>query len=97
MGTKRTSFLSGGTGKLKTKMIKNIQFKPVLVMRDTTERPEAVTAGTVQLVGANKDNIIKGVQDLIDDKDLYLQMSKAHNPYGEGKAVEEIINFVNNI
>ncbi len=68
--------------------------KPVLVMRDTTERPEAVTAGTVQLVGANKENIIKGVQDLIDDKALYKKMSKAHNPYGEGKAVGKIINFI---
>lgn len=71
--------------------------KPVLVMRDTTERSEAVIAGTVQLVGANKNNIIKGVQDLIDDKKLYLQMSKAHNPYGEGKAVKEIIDYVKKI
>ena len=69
--------------------------KPVLVMRDTTERPEAVDAGTVQLVGANQDNIIKGVQNLIDDQTLYQQMSKAHNPYGKGKAVEEIIEFIN--
>lgn len=68
--------------------------KPVLVMRDTTERPEAVIAGTVQLVGANKNNIIKGVQNLIDDKTLYKKMSKAHNPYGEGKAAEKIINFI---
>ena len=63
-------------------MINHTQFKPVLVMRDTTERPEAVTAGTVQWLGANKENIIKGVQDLIDNQDLYLQMSKAYNPYG---------------
>ncbi len=68
--------------------------KPVLVMRDTTERPEAVSAGTVQLVGANKQNIIKGVQSLIDDKELYLKMNKAHNPYGDGEAVARIINFI---
>ena len=75
-------------------MIKNTQVKPVLGIRDTTERPEEVTSGTVQLVGANKENIINGVQDLIDDKTLYIKMSKAHNPYGEGKAVEEIINYI---
>ena len=71
--------------------------KPVLVMRNTTERPEAVTAGTVQLVGANKENISKGVQSLIDDKALYKKMSKAHNPYGEGKAVEQILKFLKDI
>lgn len=68
--------------------------KPVLVMRDTTERPEAVTAGTVQLVGANKENIIKGVQNLIDNEDLYCQMSKSHNPYGEGNSSELIIKYI---
>jgi UDP-N-acetylglucosamine 2-epimerase (non-hydrolysing) len=68
--------------------------KPVLVMRDTTERPEAIEAGTAQLVGADKENIVKGVQNLIDRKDLYERMSKAHNPYGVGRAVEEIINFI---
>lgn len=69
--------------------------KPVLVMRDTTERPEAVTAGTVELVGANKPNIVKGVQQLIDSLELYQKMSKAHNPYGDGEAVCKIINFLN--
>ncbi|MCL4137188.1 UNVERIFIED_CONTAM: hypothetical protein GTU68_014233 [Idotea baltica] len=68
--------------------------KPVLVMRDTTERPEAVTAGTVQLVGANKQNIIDGVQQLIDNKELYIEMSRAHNPYGDGKAVYKIIDYL---
>lgn len=71
--------------------------KPVLVMRDTTERPEAVTAGTVQLVGANKENIIRGVQNLIDDSKLYENMSRAHNPYGDGEAVKKIINFIKTI
>lgn len=68
--------------------------KPVLVMRDTTERPEAVKAGTVQLVGADKENIVTGVQNLIDDKDLYERMSKAHNPYGDGNSAENIIKFL---
>jgi UDP-N-acetylglucosamine 2-epimerase (non-hydrolysing) len=68
--------------------------KPVLVMRDTTERPEAVEAGTVKLVGADKEKIIKGVQLLIDDKNLYEQMSKSHNPYGTGNSSESIIKFI---
>lgn len=67
--------------------------KPVLVMRDTTERPEAVISGTVQLVGANKNNIIKEVQNLIDNSKAYSAMSKAHNPYGDGKASEKIVQF----
>ncbi len=68
--------------------------KPVLVMRDTTERPEAVTAGTVQLVGANKENIISGVQGLIDNQTFYNKMTKLHNPYGDGKAVNKIIDYL---
>lgn len=71
--------------------------KPVLVMRDTTERPEAVTAGTVQLVGANKEKIIKNVQQLIDKQSLYSEMAKLHNPYGDGNAVKIIIDFLKNI
>lgn len=70
--------------------------KPVLVMRDTTERPEALEAGTVQLVGANKQKIIRGVQNLIDDNELYQTMAKAHNPYGNGAAIKKILNFLNN-
>ena len=68
--------------------------KPVLVMRDTTERPEAVEAGTVKLVGANANNIIKGVSELLDNEETYKQMSTAHNPYGDGKASQKIIDFL---
>jgi len=68
--------------------------KPVLVMRDTTERPEAVEAGTVKLVGTNKDKIITEAQKLIDDKNEYEKMSKAHNPYGDGMASQRIIDFL---
>ena len=60
--------------------------KPVLVMRDTTERPEAVESGTVKLVGTNKNEIVKMVNRLLTDSNFYMQMSKAHNPYGDGKA-----------
>jgi UDP-N-acetylglucosamine 2-epimerase (non-hydrolysing) len=67
--------------------------KPVLVMRDTTERPEAVEAGTVLLVGTDKDKIEKAVSNLIENKVLYLSMSKAENPYGDGKATQRIVNF----
>jgi len=71
--------------------------KPVLVMRDTTERPEALTAGTVILVGTDKDKIEKSVSALIDNKELYLSMAKAENPYGDGKASQRIVDFfVNN-
>ena len=66
--------------------------KPVLVMRDTTERPEAVEAGTVKLVGTDVDLIVSSVSHLIDDQDAYQKMSYAHNPYGDGKACEVIIN-----
>lgn len=65
--------------------------KPVLVMRDTTERPEAVNAGTVKLVGTNKELIISETSRLLDDKEYYEKMSKAVNPYGDGKACERII------
>lgn len=68
--------------------------KPVLVMRDTTERPEAVEAGTVKLVGTNPDTIIREAQKLIDEKDEYEKMSKAHNPYGDGKACQRIVEFI---
>lgn len=68
--------------------------KPVLVMRDTTERPEAVDAGTVKLVGTNKDKIVHEMSTLIDDTEAYNSMSKAHNPYGDGKAVERIIQYI---
>ena len=71
--------------------------KPVLVMRDTTERPEALEAGTVKLVGTSKETIIKEAQKLLDDKNEYNTMSKAHNPYGDGKACERIVNFIKEI
>lgn len=65
--------------------------KPVLVMRDTTERPEALTAGTVKLVGTNYDKIVREVSMLIDDEEYYNKMSQAVNPYGDGLACERII------
>ena len=65
--------------------------KPVLVMRDTTERPEALEAGTVKLVGTDYDKIIKEVSALIEDREYYDRMSKAVNPYGDGKACERIV------
>lgn len=68
--------------------------KPVLVMRDTTERPEAVEAGTVQLVGTHFQTIISSVQDLLDNEELYRKMSHANNPYGDGKASQRIIDFI---
>lgn len=71
--------------------------KPVLVMRDTTERPEAVDAGTVKLVGANKENIINGVNSILGNTDLYTRMSNAINPYGDGNASERIISSLKGI
>ena len=68
--------------------------KPVLVMRNTTERPEAIEAGTVRLVGTNAELIIKSVQELIDNEKLYLEMSHAHNPYGDGNASQRIIEYL---
>nr|WP_305145482.1 UDP-N-acetylglucosamine 2-epimerase (non-hydrolyzing) [Butyricimonas paravirosa] len=66
--------------------------KPVLVMRDTTERPEALEAGTVKLVGTNFEKIVREVSALLDDREYYDKMSKAVNPYGDGKACERIGN-----
>lgn len=68
--------------------------KPVLVMRNTTERPEAVTAGTVRLVGANFDSILKNANELLKNTTIYHNMAKAHNPYGDGKANERIVKFI---
>ncbi|BED08165.1 UDP-N-acetylglucosamine 2-epimerase [Escherichia coli] len=68
--------------------------KPVLVMRDTTERPEAVKAGTVKIVGTNKNIIMKSVQELLNNKGLYEMMSQSLNPYGDGKAVDKIIHIL---
>lgn len=71
--------------------------KPVLVMRDTTERPEALEAGTVKLVGTNSEMIIKEAQILLDNDSEYEQMSKAHNPYGDGKACAKIVQFIKEV
>jgi len=68
--------------------------KPVLVMRNTTERPEAVEAGTVKLVGTDYETIIENINLLLSDKTVYNQMSQAHNPYGDGKACERIVKFI---
>lgn len=65
--------------------------KPVLVMRDTTERPEALAAGTVKLVGTNYDKIVNEVSGLLDSQEYYEKMSKAVNPYGDGKACSRIV------
>jgi len=68
--------------------------KPVLVMRNTTERPEAVEAGTVKLVGTNVDIIMKHVVELVENSDIYGKMSCAQNPYGDGLASTRIVNFL---
>lgn len=68
--------------------------KPVLVMRGTTERPEALEAGTVKLVGTNYDKIVNEVSALIDDQEYYNKMSKAMNPYGDGCACRRIVDFL---
>ncbi len=68
--------------------------KPVLVMRDTTERPEAVEAGTVKLVGTSLVGIVSATSELLDNQSVYDNMAKAHNPYGDGKACDRIIHFM---
>ncbi len=68
--------------------------KPVLVMRDTTERPEAVKAGTAILVGTDYHEIVSKTNEILDNKTIYKKMSTAINPYGDGKAVPRIINFI---
>lgn len=70
--------------------------KPVLVMRDTTERPEALMAGTVHLVGTSYDKIVNEVSTLLEDAEAYEKMSKAVNPYGDGHACERIVDFLKN-
>jgi UDP-N-acetylglucosamine 2-epimerase (non-hydrolysing) len=71
--------------------------KPVLVMRDTTERPEAVEAGTVLLVGTNEELIVSKTLDLLNNNAKFEKMSKLHNPYGDGFASKIIVNFIKNI
>ncbi len=70
--------------------------KPVLVMRDTTERPEAVEAGTVKLVGTDTDKIVSETYALLDDAELYESMARAHNPYGDGMACGRIVSCLTN-
>jgi UDP-N-acetylglucosamine 2-epimerase (non-hydrolysing) len=71
--------------------------KPVLVMRDTTERPEAVTAGTVKLVGTDRARIVENVRLLLREPEEYNRMSLAHNPYGDGNAAARIVSVLSNI
>lgn len=71
--------------------------KPVLVMRDTTERPEAIAAGTVKLIGTNYEKIMSSVSELLDNPAEYLKMSKAVNPYGDGMACKRIINYLSHV
>jgi UDP-N-acetylglucosamine 2-epimerase (non-hydrolysing) len=70
--------------------------KPVLVMRDTTERPEAVDAGTVKLVGTDVELITASLKELLTNKQSYIEMSRAHNPYGDGKACKRICDILAN-
>jgi UDP-N-acetylglucosamine 2-epimerase (non-hydrolysing) len=69
--------------------------KPVLVLRDTTERPEGIEAGTARLVGTNAKNIVSEAERLLDDRHFYEEMSRATNPYGDGRASERIASVIN--
>jgi UDP-N-acetylglucosamine 2-epimerase (non-hydrolysing) len=66
--------------------------KPVLVLRETTERPEAVEAGTVAIVGTRREDIVARTVELLENPKVYERMSKAVNPYGDGKASDRIVN-----
>lgn len=68
--------------------------KPVLVLRDTTERPEGVEAGTLKLIGTQYEDIVEETQNLLDNRELYEEMSKASNPYGDGYASQRIVEFL---
>jgi UDP-N-acetylglucosamine 2-epimerase (non-hydrolysing) len=68
--------------------------KPVLVMRNVTERPEALSAGTVRLVGTNKNKIVSAIDELLQNDILYNKMSRAHNPYGDGQASQRITSKI---
>ncbi|MEY3255091.1 MAG: hypothetical protein RLZZ29_222, partial [Cyanobacteriota bacterium] len=70
--------------------------KPVLVLRDTTERPEAITAGTAKLVGTQTDRIVTSASELLSDRQAYLSMANAINPFGDGHAAERILKIVRN-
>jgi UDP-N-acetylglucosamine 2-epimerase (non-hydrolysing) len=71
--------------------------KPVLVLRDTTERPEAVLAGTVKLVGTKIKDIVTSTKELLNSEDLYIKMSKTNNPYGDGLANKKMIEFLKSL
>lgn len=71
--------------------------KPVLVMRDTTERPEALESGTVHLVGTDYNKIVSDVSTLLDDAEVYEKMSKAVNPYGDGMACSRICDYLSHV
>ena len=68
--------------------------KPVLVMREKTERPEAVEAGTVKLVGTHEERIVAEATRLLDDPDEYARMTRVHNPYGDGQASRRIVEIL---
>jgi UDP-N-acetylglucosamine 2-epimerase (non-hydrolysing) len=68
--------------------------KPVLVLRDTTERPEAVEAGTVKLIGTDRDRVYQEAKDLLTDKTAYSRMAESCNPYGDGQAAKRIIQAI---
>ena len=68
--------------------------KPVLVLRETTERPEGITAGTLKLVGTDDEKIYKEVKELLNNKEAYEKMSKAANPYGDGQASKRIVDII---
>lgn len=68
--------------------------KPVLVLRDSTERPEGVEAGTLRVIGTNEDSVYEETKRLLDDKQLYKHMSEANNPYGDGNASNRIVNHI---
>ena len=70
--------------------------KPVLVMRDTTERPEGIEAGTLKLVGTEEENIYRNFKKLLDDEEEYKKMSNASNPYGDGFACKRIADILDN-
>jgi UDP-N-acetylglucosamine 2-epimerase (non-hydrolysing) len=71
--------------------------KPVLVMRDTTERPEAVDAGTVLLVGTDTEKIVTETNKLLNNQEFYNSMSMLHNPYGDGTSCEKIVEFIRDL
>ena len=71
--------------------------KPVLVMRDTTERPEGIDAGTLKLVGTNEETIYNAFNQLLTDKEVYEKMAKASNPYGDGLACKRIADIISEI